>query len=121
MPLGESMAFQTTGLRFAAAFAAAALWVCATAGASDRNLAVAAIADDAAIVVVRGASGSPFAYRIGDTVRGTPWRVTRIHGGVATLRSTRPFKGSSLELRVRVGQNVPATAVEKYAQAAGTQ
>lgn len=121
MPLGESMTFQPTGLRFAAACAAAGLCVGAATAASDRALVVAAIADDAATVVVRDASGSPVAYRVGQTVRGTPWRVTRIHGGMATLLSAQSFKGSSLELRVRIGQHVPANAVEHDVQAAGTQ
>lgn len=115
------MAFQPTGLRFAAAFAAAALCVSTAAAASDHALVVAAIADDAAIVVIRDASGSPVAYQVGDTVRCTPWRVTRVHGGIATLRSAQSFKGSSLELRVRIGQQVPAYAVEHDVQAAGTQ
>lgn len=115
------MAFQPTGLRFAAAFAAAGLCAGTAAAASEGALVVAAIADDVGTVVVRDASGTPIPYRVGDPVRGTPWQVTRIHGGVATLRSAQPFKGSPLELRVRIGQHLPTNATQPAAQATGTQ
>lgn len=114
------MAFQPTGFRFAAGFAVAGLCVGTAAAASDRALVVAAIASDVGTVVVRDASGSPVAYRVGNPVRGTPWQVTRIHGGVATLRSAQPFKGSPLELRVRIGQRLPTDAAELAPQT-GTQ
>lgn len=99
----------STVVRFAPAFAVAALWAGLAGAAAEAGLTVAAVADDVGIVVIRDATGLPAAYAIGETVAGTSWRLARVHGGEATLRSPQPFKGAPLEVRVRVGQPLPKT------------
>lgn len=92
---------------------AVALCVAAIDASADRAPVVVAIADDVHAVVIRDASMRQVTYTIGETVKGTQWRLVEVRRGEAILRNARAYKGAPFEVRLRVGQKVdPATADE---------
>lgn len=100
------MALHPKRVRCVAAVAATVLCVGAAGIPTDRALVVTAIADDVEAVVLRHGSTEPVAYAVGETVQGTRWRVIRVRNGEATLRNAQAYKGSPLEVRLRVGQRL---------------
>ena len=80
-----------------------------TAVASTHAIAVVADADDVQSAVMRDADGHLERYAVGANVAPL-WRVTKVAGGEVTLRYTRTFAGSTLEMRLHAGDTADLDA-----------
>jgi len=90
-----------------------------SAPASNRAVAVIAVADDVHSVVLRDADGHLQRYGVGAHVAPL-WRVAGVAQGEVVLRYTRTFAGNTLDMRLHAGESVDleaqAAALEKAAQ-----